>query len=138
MKKLFWAAAGYAALGLAGGLYFRELTKAKDFTGDTELAVVHTHLLALGMLVFLLLIPLERVMSLSANRRLFAAFFWTYNAGLVITAGAMTAIGTRTVLGRSNGAALAGIAGLGHILLTVAFVLFFIGLGRRVLGAGKA
>ncbi|WP_107462754.1 DUF2871 family protein [Streptomyces sp. 2231.1] len=40
--------------------------------------------------------------------------------------------GTSTVLGRSSGAATAGVAGLGHILLTVGLVLLFITLGKRI------
>lgn len=132
MKKLFWAATVYTVLGLAGGLYFRELTKAHNFTGDTELAVVHTHLLTLGTIVFVLLLALERSLQLTTQRKLFAAFFWVYNVGLVITVALMTVIGSRTVLGLSHGPALSGIAGLGHILLTVAFALLLITIGRRV------
>lgn len=137
MRKLYYAAVTYMALGLAGGLAYRELTKLNGFTGRTELAVVHTHLLVLGMLVFLLLILLERAFTLSASR-MFTWFFWIYNAGLAITVGAMAAIGTGTVLGRPAGAALTGIAGLGHILLTVALVLFFACLHSRLFGRAAA
>ena len=132
MKRLFWAATVYTVLGLAGGLYFRELTKSHEFSGHTELAVVHTHLLTLGTLAMLLILVLERVFGLSNRRRLFGAFFWVYNLGLLLTATMMTIIGTRTVLGLSNGPALAGPAGMGHILLTVAFALLLIMIGRRV------
>ncbi len=132
MRMLYWAAAVYTALGLASGLYYRELTKAHDFTGRTELSTVHTHLLALGTLMFLVFLALERLLTLTASRGLFAGFFWTYNAGLLITVTAMTIIGTRTVLGEGESKALSGIAGLGHIALTAAFVLFFIVLGERI------
>ncbi|QDP95403.1 DUF2871 domain-containing protein [Microlunatus elymi] len=132
MKRLFWAAAIYTILGLAGGLYFRELTKAHDFTGHTELAVVHTHLLTLGTIVLLLILALDRALHLSDQRRLFAAFFWIYNIGLVLTATMMTIIGTRTVQGLTNGPALAGPAGIGHILLTIAFILLLVIIGRSV------
>lgn len=44
----------------------------------------------------------------------------------------MTLHGTSTVLGRSSGAATAGVAGLGHILLTAGLVLLFITLGKRI------
>lgn len=47
MIRLYYSAALYTVLGLAAGLYYRELTKAQDFVGDTQLSVVHTHLLAL-------------------------------------------------------------------------------------------
>lgn len=132
MKRLFWAAVVYTILGLAAGLYFRELTKAHDFTGHTETAVVHTHLLTLGTLALLLLIALDRSLNLSGQRLLFTGFFLFYNVGLVLTATMMEVIGTRTVLGLSNGPALAGPAGMGHIFLTVAFILLLVLVGRSI------
>ena len=130
-KKIYWAAAIYTILGLLSGLYYRELTKAKNFTGDTQLAILHTHLLALGTLVFLIVLVLEKVFALSETKS-FKPFFWSYHAGMLITVGAMAVHGTLTVLGKESGAAIAGIAGLGHIVLTVAFVLLFVGLHARI------
>ncbi|MFC5996732.1 DUF2871 domain-containing protein [Pseudonocardia hispaniensis] len=124
MNKLYWSAVAYLVLGLAGGLYYRELTKAVEFTGATELGVVHTHLLVLGMTFFLILIGLERLFGLSRSA-LFPWFLRTYHAGLLLTVGALAVIGTRTVLGLPSGAALAGVSGLGHILLTVGLALLF-------------
>ncbi|GAB3275572.1 DUF2871 domain-containing protein [Actinocorallia lasiicapitis] len=131
MTKLYNAAHIYMILGLVSGLYYRELTKLNDFTGDTQLSVVHTHLLALGMLFFLIVLPLEKLFTLSAGR-LFGPFFWTYNAGLALTATVMTFKGTRTVLGHETPEAVAGLAGLGHIVLTIGLVFFFITLGKRL------
>ncbi|WP_433214011.1 DUF2871 domain-containing protein [Microtetraspora malaysiensis] len=131
MKKLYYAALVYMVLGLAGGLYYRDLTKMKNFTGETQLSVVHTHFLVLGMVFFLIMILFERVFTLSESRA-FTWFFWVYNTGLVMTATIMTVHGTMTVLGKETGAAIAGIAGMGHILLTVALVLFFVCLRGRL------
>lgn len=124
MKKLYYSAVLYTVLGLAAGLFYRELTKAQDFTGTTQLSVLHTHLLTLGTLVFLIAIALQKVLELTRGR-FFTAFFWTYHAGLILTTGLMTVHGTLTVLGKNAGAALSGTAGLGHILLTLALVFFF-------------
>ncbi|MBN9390374.1 MAG: DUF2871 domain-containing protein [Chloroflexi bacterium] len=137
MKKLYYAALFYTVLGLAGGLYYRTLTHARDFTGDTQLAVVHTHFLALGLLVFIILIPFERVFELSKNP-LFNWFFWTYNVGLLWTGGFMTFNGTNTVLGNTISPAIAGISGMGHVIITVAFVLLFICLRPGLLAGPKA
>ncbi|MFE3454182.1 DUF2871 domain-containing protein [Nonomuraea sp. NPDC059194] len=134
MKKLYYSAFVYMILGVASGLYYRDLTKLNDFTGETQLAVVHTHLLVLGMVFFLALMLFERAFQLSQNK-LFGWFFWTYQAGLILTAGMLTLHGTMTVLGKETGPAIAGIAGLGHILLTVALVLFFLCLRRRLFPA---
>ncbi|MBO2453143.1 DUF2871 domain-containing protein [Actinomadura barringtoniae] len=131
MKKLFYAAHTYMILGLVGGLYYREITKLNDFTGDSQLGLVHTHVLALGMLFFLIAMALEKQFSLSAGK-LFNAFYWTYNAGLVITVTVMTVRGTQTVLGHHTPEAAAAIAGIGHITLTVGLIFFFINLGKRI------
>ena len=50
-------------IGLVSGFYYRELTKAHDFTGDTQLALVHTHTLILGMFMFLILLRLKKYLS---------------------------------------------------------------------------
>lgn len=67
MRRLYYAAFTYTILGLLGGLYYRELTKAQDFPEDgfTQLSVVHTHLFALGMLVMLIVLALEKVFGLT-------------------------------------------------------------------------
>lgn len=135
MKLLFHTANFYMILGLVSGLYYRELTHLTDFEGETRLSVVHTHVLALGMLFFLIALALEKVFALSESR-LFKWFYWVYNTGLVMTVGVLTLRGTLTVLGNEpTGAAdsaLAGIAGLGHVVLTVGLILFFHTIEKRI------
>jgi hypothetical protein len=75
---------------------------------------------------------MEKLFTLTANPKLFASFFWLYNTGLAITVAMMAVHGTLTVLGHESTEAIAGIAGLGHILLTVGLVLFFVNLGKRI------
>jgi hypothetical protein len=125
------------ALGLASGLYYRELTKLNDFTGDTQLGLVHTHLLALGTLFFLVVLALDKAFTLSAGK-LFNWFFWVYNLGLALTVAIMTIRGTLTVLGATTGHAITGVAGLGHIVLTVGLILFFVNLGKRLSTSSRA
>lgn len=136
MKLSFIASCVYLVLGISSGLFYREFTKTHGFPdgASTQLSVVHTHLLVLGFLVFLLVLILDRLFSLGRDP-LFPWFFWVYNAGLLTTAGAMVAHGMLTVLGQSSSAAIAGIAGTGHILLTIALALFLVALGRRVKAA---
>ncbi|WP_104044376.1 DUF2871 domain-containing protein [Arthrobacter sp. ZGTC412] len=135
MKKIYYAALSYLIAGLISGLFYRSFTKANDFTGDSQLSVVHTHLLALGMLFFLAVLALDKLFTLS-NLRTFNAFFWTYNASLTLTSGMMVLNGILTVQGTTPSAAIAGISGLGHIGLTAGLILVFITLGKRV--SGKA
>ncbi|KAA8884288.1 DUF2871 domain-containing protein [Nocardia colli] len=130
MKKVYYAAHAYMIVGVISGLVYRELTKWYDFTGDTQLGVVHTHLLALGMLFHLIVLALAKVFDLGG--RLFDWFFWVYNAGLALTVAVMTVHGVQTVVGADTSVVISGIAGLGHIVLTVGLILFFVGLGKRV------
>ncbi|HPB71753.1 MAG TPA: DUF2871 domain-containing protein [Phycicoccus sp.] len=126
-------AAFWTAIGLLSGLTYRELTRSQGFEGKTQLAFVHTHTLALGTLMLLILLLLNRAFDLAADRR-FRWALWTWNAGLAITATMLAIKGTLQVLGSTaaNSKALAGIAGTGHITLSVAFVFLFVVLMARV------
>lgn len=130
MKKIYVAALAYMIAGLAAGLFYREYTKAADFEGDTQLSVLHTHLLALGMLVFLIVLALDGVFALSGTR-LFTLFFAFYNSGLVLTVAAMTVHGIRDVRGDDSIAAVSGIAGLGHILIMLGLVHLFLAIRKQ-------
>lgn len=131
MRKSYYAAHIYMILGVISGLYYREFTKANHFDGDTQLALIHTHLLALGMLGFLIVLALDKQFQLSGTK-LFTSFFWFYNAGIAITVGMMFVHGTETVLGSHVPEAVPWIAGLGHTLLTVGLILLFVLLGKRL------
>lgn len=138
MRKLFYAAFAYMVLGVASGFFYREFTKANHVTDATftQLSVVHTHLLVLGFVVLLIVLVLEKVFTLSKSP-LFSWFFWVYNVGLLVTAAMMVVHGMQSVVGAETSAAISGIAGLGHILLTAGMVLLFLALGSRVTAAVK-
>lgn len=76
MKKYINISLFYAIAAMVGGVFYREFTKFNSFTNVTALGKVHTHLLLLGMLVFL-------VASLFAARndlekeKTFRAFLWS-------------------------------------------------------------
>ena len=136
---LIRSAAAWTGIGLAGGLYYGELTKhnglggTRDLAG-TQLAVVHTHALTLGTLVLLLLLVLvAQFRGLDADRR----FRWgvtLWQAGLALLTTGMLVKGTLQVTDTTgyDSPALAGLSGLGHMILTAAFVLLFLALGRAV------
>jgi len=134
MSRLVTAAFTYMLAGVASGLFYREFTKMNDFPEGsyTQLGVVHTHLLTLGFIVLLIVLALEKLFAISRSRRLFAWFFWLYNAGVVLTTAMMIWHGSLTVLGEPSTKMIAGIAGLGHILLTAAMIVFFVALRRAV------
>lgn len=132
MKRLFNAAALYTVLGLAGGLFYRELTHSRDFVGDSQLGLVHTHFLVLGTVFLLVVLGLEKLFTLSRSK-MFGWFEITFHAGLLITGIMMAVRGSMTVLGTPlTSPAFAGISGLGHMFLTAAFALFFLSLRKAI------
>ena len=72
-----------------------------------------------------------------SGSKLFSWFFWLYNVGVILTAGMMVWHGSLTVLGEESNAMIAGIAGLGHIALSVSLVLFFLVLRKKVVAASE-
>ncbi|APB30555.1 MULTISPECIES: DUF2871 domain-containing protein [Vagococcus] len=124
MQKLARASLSYMIIGLISGVYFREMTKFNDFEGWTQLSVIHTHTLILGMFFFLIVLLLEKSFNLTKHKN-FKKFYVIYNIGLGITLLMMLTHGTMTILGIESSAAISGIAGLGHIILTVGLGFFF-------------
>lgn len=136
MTRNFYAAATYMALGLLSGLFYREFTKATDFPAGeySQLNTLHTHILVLGMIVFLVVLALDALFALS-GRKSFTVFFWLYNAGLLVTLAMMVTRGILTVNGLTEAettAAIPGIAGLGHIMITGGLIALFVALGSAV------
>lgn len=124
MQKLARVSLSYMIIGLISGVYFREMTKFNDFEGWTQLSVIHTHTLILGMFFFLIVLLLEKSFNLTKHKN-FKKFYVIYNIGLGITLLMMLTHGTMTILGIESSAAISGIAGLGHIILTVGLGFFF-------------
>ena len=137
MRRLLYLFLFYMIIGLLSGFYYRELTKAHHFTGDTQLALVHTHTLILGMFMFLLLLPLEKVFKLSSYY-LFNWFFIVYHLGVIVTIGMMTYKGTLQVIGaKYSPEALAGFAGIGHTGMLAGLLLLFFLLRQAIITEPK-
>ena len=125
VKKYTTFALVYAVIGLAMGVFYREFTKILGFDGFTSLSFIHTHYFVLGMVFFLLLALLEKSFSFSVQGKTMP-FVVVYNIGLNIACLGFLIRGITQVLGvtlaSAPDAALAGIAGIGHILLAVGIV----------------
>ncbi len=134
MKKIYFAALAYLFLGLAFGVFFREYTKLNNFpeSGETQLSVVHTHLLSLGFLFLLIVLVLEKQFGLSSHG-LFNPAFWLFNVGLVTSTAMMVWHGVYQVQGLTFGSALAGLAGLGHITMSIGLLGLVVTLAPHVL-----
>ena len=131
MNKLVKTSTFYLIFGLVLGVFYREFTKIQDFEGTTQLSVTHTHTLVLGMIMFLIVLLLEKNFNLSQFKQ-FNQFYIVYNVGLLLTLAMMIFHGTMTVLGTETGPAISGIAGLGHIIMTIGLALLFHSLSKAV------
>lgn len=136
LTYLFRSAAVWTAIGLAGGLYYREFTKLNDFdfTRPTQLGVVHTHALTWGTVFMLVLLGLAILLPGLTRARWMRWGAHLLNAGLVLTVGMMVVKGSAQVLDTSwaDSPALAGVSGLGHMTLTAALIMLLLAIGRAV------
>ncbi len=124
----------YTVFAMAGGVFYREFTKFNGFSGKTSLSVVHTHYFLLGMVFFLLMLLLEKNFSFTDTKT--GRILAVYHTGLNLTVVMLVIRGVTQVLGitlsSGAGAAISGIAGIGHILLGVSLVLVLVQIRKRV------
>lgn len=134
LKRYMNASMLYAILAMAGGVFYHEFTKFNSFTAKTSLGVVHTHYFLLGMVVFLLLLLLEKNFAFTGAKT--KRLLLTYHIGLNLTAVMLVVRGVTQVLGvalsSSMSAAISGIAGIGHILLGGSLLLLLLQVKRSV------
>nr|WP_268259488.1 DUF2871 family protein [Allobaculum mucilyticum] len=98
------------------------------------LSVVHPHYFMLGMVMFLILLLLEKNFAFSTEKT--GKVVLAYNIGLNVTAIMMFIRGLlqvlETPLSSGANAAISGIAGIGHIILGVALVLLLMEIKKAV------
>lgn len=134
MKKYLITSSIYMVLGLVFGVFYREFTKANEFVGITTLGKLHLHTLVLGMFFFLIVALLEDRLSLRTSK-LETYFYYTYNVGMGIFLITLLIRGilqvTNSSISSGANSAIAGVAGIGHMTLTVGLILFFVMLFRK-------
>ena len=140
MKKLINRAFVYAIAGMAAGVFYREFTKWNGFNGRTVLAFVHPHLLTIGALLLLIAALFSCQLPLLEEKK-FKTFYKLHTIGLPFMAAIMLVRGVLQVLGiqLSAGAvaALAGIAGISHIILGTSIIFLFLALSNAVTSQAK-
>ena len=139
MKRYVNLSLLYAVLAMAGGVFYREFTRFHDFTAKTALGVVHTHYFLLGMVLFLLLLVVEKSFAFTGPGT--GRILLAYQIGLNLTALMLAVRGVTQVLEAplSSGmsAAISGVAGIGHILLGISLVLLLLQVRRSVSAARR-
>lgn len=135
MKKMYWISLSYFAFGMTAGLIHHEIAYWTHFTEKSIMSVVHPHAILLGGLLFLLMPLFMKIFQLEKQKS-FRPFLWTYNIGLVMTLGFMTARGMSQLLVKPFPNFLdhmvGGLAGIGHIILTVGLGFLFHSLIKSV------
>lgn len=111
-----------------GGVFYREFTKLNGFTDFTTLSVVHTHYLMLEMVLFLLLVVVEKNFHFIDNKVLKYLLF--YHIGLNLTVFLLTIRGVVQVL--SLDASIAVLIGIAHLILGISIVLVLISIRNCV------
>ncbi|MBU3812783.1 MAG: DUF2871 domain-containing protein [Candidatus Niameybacter stercoravium] len=130
MKKYFNASMAYLILGLIAGVFYREFTRMAEFTGQTVLKGLHTHILVLGFLFFIIVLLLDKNFGFSKMKGS-KAWFISYNVSMVYFIATMVARGVAQVRGIEV-SGLSHIAGLAHALFGAALVWFII-IGNKML-----
>lgn len=124
----------YAIIAMVFGVFYREFTKFSGFSGKTNLSVMHTHYFMLGMMMFLVLLILEKLFSFSEQKGT-GTIIITYQVGLNISGLGFLIRGLtqvwNTELSSGLDAAISGIAGLGHIIMGVSLILILIRIKKK-------
>ena len=136
MKKIINTAFFYAILAMVFGVFYREYTEFINFNGVTNLSLVHTHLFTLGMFFFLIMASLNDKFKITEHK-FFNKFYIIYNVGLIIGVIILVVRGivqaNELVISKGLDAAISGISGIGHIMLGVGIVLYFIILKSNII-----
>lgn len=122
MQKYFKISTFYLIIGLLFGIFYREFTKFNNFNGITTLSVVHTHILLLGFIFFILVLLLENNFYISKVKG-FNSWLLTYNIGLFYLISTLIFRGILQVKGNEF-VGLSHISGLGHAILGFSLIWF--------------
>ena len=133
MKKILNTSMVYFVLAIAAGVFHREYTKFSGFTGKTVLGNV----LVMGAFLFLIVALFCIQLPGLLDARIFRRFYVLYNIALPFMAVTMLARGMIQVknaeLTKAVDASLSGMAGIAHILITIALVMLFMALKKNVI-----
>lgn len=133
-KKLVNTAAYYAVAGLFAGAFYREFTKYMGYTGVTSLGKAHTHLFALGMLMFLIVTALASTTEITKSEY-FDRFYFYYNIGVGLSATMIFCRGLYEVIGINNNVldlVISWTAGAGHVAVTIGLAFLFLSLKQKI------
>lgn len=125
----------YMFMGLIGGVFYREFTKFYDWRGITSLRVLHFHQMLLG---FIMLLIMYLLLKTSVSKIDIRKPLYLYLSGLTLMIVTFYVRGIYDITSSSEilfpDAVLSGIAGIGHVLCGVGFVMLTILFSRKLSG----
>lgn len=139
MKKIVNTALIYAIVAMICGILYREGSRFLELTESTYWSLTHTHFFILGMFFFLIVLVLEKEFHITTDKK-FNIFYIIYNLGLIITGIMLWMRGIIDIVGNVSSTydkMISGVSGIGHILLGVGIILFFIILNNKIKGKNK-
>ena len=134
MKKIVNTALIYAIIAMLCGILYREGSRFLELTDSTSWSLTHTHFFILGMFFFLIVLVLEKEFHITTDKK-FNIFYIIYNLGLIITGIMLWVRGMIDIVGNVSSTydkMVSGISGIGHILLGVGIILFFVILNNKI------
>ena len=134
MKRLANTAFVYALIAMLCGVIYREGSKFLELTEPTTWSLTHSHFSVLGMFFFLIVLLLEKSFHMTKDKK-FKIFYIIYNLGLIVTGIMLWIRGIFDITKNTNmmyDKMISGISGIGHILLGMGIVLFFIILKKQL------
>lgn len=133
-KKLVNTAAYYAVAGLFAGAFYREFTKYMGYKGVTALGKAHTHLFALGMIMFLIVTAFALSTDITKSEY-FGRFYLYYNIGVGLSAVMIFCRGLYEVIGLDNNVldlVISWTSGAGHVTITIGLAFLFLSLKEAI------
>ncbi len=128
MKKLINTAFVYTIVALLAGAFYREFTKFMNYSEGTSLAFVHTHLMVLGAVFFLIIALFAASTDLLLHPK-FERTIRLYHFSVIAMVGMMFVRGITQIMmpdvSRAIDFSISGLAGLSHICMLVSFILLF-------------
>lgn len=134
MKKIVNTALIYAIVAMICGIAYRETSRWIGLTDANTWSLTHTHFFVLGMFFFLMVLLLEKEFHITKDKK-FKAFYSVYNIGLIITGIMLWIRGIADIINDfyvKYDKMISGISGIGHILLGIGIILFFIIVKDRI------
>ena len=134
MKKIVNTALIYAIIAMLCGILYREGSRFLELRDSTSWSLTHTHFFILGMFFFLIVLVLEKEFHITTDKK-FNIFYIIYNLGLIITGIMLWMRGIIDFVGNVSSTydkMISGVSGIGHILLGVGIILFFVILNNKI------